>query len=159
MLQSCLEIIHNANGQSQVQILRAPILISRGLSNTERTGACIAEQPDTCRLESGDGLLQKNPSDLGMNQQGLNGVAGSGILHLAVQGNGHSLINVGLDIHIQMAHTIGMTKHGNAGVVLNETHQFITAPGNDQIHQSLKPQQGEAVFTGGEQGECFGGNR
>ena len=159
MFKSCSEIIHNTNGQGQRQIFRAPVCVGRGLTDPERASAWITEQPHTFGLESGDGLLQEYLGNIGMNQQSLHCIAGSRVLHFAVQGNGHSLIWVRLGIHIQMTHPIGMAEHGNTGVVLNEAHQFVAAPGNDQIHQSLKPQQSKAVFTGGEQSEGLGGYR
>ena len=50
-----------------------------------------------------------------------------------------------------MAHPIGMAQHWNAGVVLDEAHQLVAAPGDDQIHKAIQPQQGQALLTSGEQ--------
>ena len=50
-----------------------------------------------------------------------------------------------------MADAIGMAEHRNAGVVLDEAHQLVGAAGNDQIHQPVQLQQGQALRPGGEQ--------
>ena len=94
-----------------------------------------------------------------MHQQGLNGVAGGGVLALAVHRHPNGFVDVGRRIHVEVAHPIGMAQHRNAGVVLDEAHQFVASPGNDQVHEAIETQQGQAFLTGGEQSQGIGRHR
>ena len=58
-----------------------------------------------------------------------------------------------------MADAIGVAEHRNTGVVLDEAHQLIGAPRNDQIHQAIELEQGQTLLTGGEQGQGLGRHR
>ena len=55
-----------------------------------------------------------------------------------------------------MTDAVRVAQHGNAGVVLNESHQLIAAPRNDQIHQTVQPQQRQAFLTGGQRRQRIG---
>ena len=91
-----------------------------------------------------------------MQQQGFDGIAGCRVLRLAIDSHGDGLIQVHLAIDIQMAYAIGVPQHRNPGVVLNELHQGIGSPGDDQIHQSFQLEQRQALFPTGEQRQDIG---
>ena len=86
-----------------------------------------------------------------MHQQGFDRVAGRRVLGLAVERQPQGLLEVGGRIHIEMTDAVGMAQHRNAGVVLDEAHQLVGAAGNDQIHQAIELQHGQALRSGGEQ--------
>ena len=86
-----------------------------------------------------------------MHQQGFDRVAGRRVLGLAVERQPQGLLQIGRRIHIEMTDAVGMAQHRDAGVVLDEAHQLVGAAGNDQIHQAIELEHGQALGPGGEQ--------
>ena len=61
-----------------------------------------------------------------MNEQGLHGVAGCGVVSLAVRHNLDGLLWVGILVQVHVADTISMTQHWNAlGTVLQSVIEIL----------------------------------
>ena len=129
------------------------------MAHTQSHGSGIAAQFNPGCPEGQHGPRQKLSSYRRVNQQGLDRVASSRVLGFGIQRHLQSQLKVGSPIHEQVADAVGMTKHWNPGVVLDEAHQGIGAPGNDQVHQAVELQQPQAFLPTGEQLEGVGVHR
>ena len=157
--QGLLQGVDHLDGQHQVGILRAPVRLRCGDRNAQGLGGLVAAQFDTGGAEGRHGCGQEGLRNRAMQQQGFDRVAGRRVLGFGIDGDRQGLVQVGGAIHIEVADAIGVAQHRNAGVVLDEAHQLIGAPRNDQVHQAIELEQGQALLPRGEQGQGLGRHR
>ena len=151
MLERLSDIGDNLHRQDQVAVLAAPVDVAGGMDHTKSHRCRIASQLDSGRAKGFDGGRQERRRNRLVHQQGLDGVAGRRVLGLAVDCHPQGLLEVGGGVDVQMADAIGVAQHRDAGVVLDEPHQGVGTPGNDQIHEPVELEQTQAFFAAGQQ--------
>ena len=153
-----VQVGDHPDAEDQVGILGAPIRFAGRQGHPKGAGGLVTPQFDPGRGEHGDGCRHKAGGDALVHQQGLDGIAGRWILGFAVQRQAQGLLAIGGRIHIQMADAVGVAQHRNAGVVLDVAHQGIGAARNDQVHQAVQLQHGQALLAAGQHLQAGRGN-
>ena len=122
VIEGLLQVIDNPDRKDQIGVLGAPVFRDCRLGDPQSLTRRITAQLDTGLGEDGQSLFKEGCGTRAVQQQGLNGIAGRGILGFGVEGDPKGLGNVNLLIDVQMADPVGMAKDGDAGVVLDKAH-------------------------------------
>ena len=78
-----------------------------------------------------------------MDEQGLHGVAGGGVVALGVGDDLEGLVSVGGLVDVDVADALGVAEHGDhLTLLLDGAHQVGRAAGNDQVDVLRKKRKG-----------------
>ena len=80
-----------------------------------------------------------------VHQQGLQRVAGGGVVDLGVHRQGAGGADVGGGVHVHVAHAVRVAQHGDARVLLDVAHQRVAAARDDlpkATRQTSEPEFG-----------------
>ena len=137
----------------------ASSLLKPGTLARSDRGRGVEPQRHALGAKSDRGLGQIAGGDAVVHQQGLDGVAGRRVLRLAVDREGHRLVDVGRPVDVEVADAVGMAQHRDAGVLLHEADERVRAAGDDQVDVAVERQQLHGLLAGGEQQHGFGLDR
>ncbi len=158
MTDGTIEIRDHFYGENQVQVFRSPVLFDGAFDVDDLFGFLAAPDFNAFPCQGFLDLRQENRGDISMNQKGFSGVAHRNVLAFAVNRNFYRHVNVRFPVDIDMADAIGMSQHGDPGVVHDITDKRIASPGYDKIDIVIQRQHCRHILAGGEEADPTIGN-
>ena len=93
-----------------------------------------------------------------MHQDLLYSIAGRRIVHLGVNADLASHVNITVRVNIDVADAVGMAQHGNLGVLLDMGHQRVAASWDDQVNDIVQLQKLIHVCSGRDETDDISAN-
>ena len=141
-----LEVVDDANGRDQVEVLPVPVVLGRGLRPwNQGTGDFIAPQQHVMLGESGSKLREQIAGAVGMDEQGLHGVTHSRALTLCIDDDlaGHRRVRAGIDVDV--AHALVVLEDRDARVFGDRADEALTTARDHQVDEALHLHQSNNV--------------
>mmetsp|Transcript_41380 Transcript_41380/g.110732 ORF Transcript_41380/g.110732 Transcript_41380/m.110732 type:complete len:278 (-) Transcript_41380:610-1443(-) len=137
------QVAHHLDRQHLVAVLGGPVRLRRRLeAPAEDGGGGGAEQQlhalGLAALREG---RQELPRRRLVDEEGLDGVAGGGVLRLGVHCDVQRLALVRLGVDEDVAHAVGVAKHRDVRVAHHVLHEVVGPARDDEVHVLLHLEQ------------------
>src|SRR5215831_6633877 len=161
VLHRLIDVLHNLDGQRQVEKLLAEILFARRLrSRGQLAGLLAPTHFDFRRHKLFYERPKPGPSNPLMNQERFHGVTRRGTLDFGVETDPFGYDRIGITIHIGVAYTGLVLDDGDRRMLHDKAHQGFAASRNNQIDMAilLQEDRNEISIRPFNKGDCTSRN-
>ena len=133
-----IHAVHDPDRQDQIQVFGEIVLFGRRQSVGNKPAECLVAPEFHLVFPHGGGEEgNETGSDLPVDEQRFEGVAGTGPLTLGVDHDLHRLFQIAGLVHEKVADPLVVLEDGHGGFGHDGPHQTFPAPGNDEVDATI----------------------